>query len=51
MEKQSIAYWTDDLKGVSVFDVIKQEVEADPDTLIRIKLYLRELEEEIETND
>ena len=48
MTDQLPTYWTDDLKGLSVFGVIKDTINKRPDLLNEIKLLIRKLEFEIE---
>ena len=49
-DKELTKYWTEDLKGLSVFGVIKDAVDKDPGILSRIKMFIRKLEMEIESN-
>lgn len=41
-------YWTDDLRGLSVFDVIKDTLDKHPELLSEIKVLIRKLEFRIE---
>lgn len=41
-------YWTDDLRGLTVFDVVKESVKADPSLLARLRTLLNELSEVLE---
>ena len=51
MTDQLPTYWTDDLKGLSVFGVIKDTINKRPDVLNEIKMLIRKLEFEIEKNE
>ena len=44
-------YWTDDLRGLSVFDVIKDTLNKYPEMLSEIKVLIRKLEESIVQED
>ena len=41
-------YWTDDLRGLTVFDIVKESVKENPNLIAQLRTLLNELSEVLE---